>query len=174
VRLGEPGRYGSYRGCLFPHHLRRDGTTNRSCRGYGAAEGLPMPLAQTVRSLSHLRVRLFPELCIGLPRLQPCYMLMPVPFPLPILIPPTAPPGTGTVGQMVADVPNGLSLTPPQGTLKRRVKKSSISPSYKILEARHLMPAGSSILFLLWECTFQHSEPLQEHLLRCCTCSSGK
>jgi hypothetical protein len=38
-------------------------------------------------------------------------------FLLPILIPPTAPylsSGAGTTGQAVADVPNGLSLTPPQ------------------------------------------------------------
>jgi queuine/archaeosine tRNA-ribosyltransferase len=37
-------------------------------------------------------------------------------FPLP-LIPPTAPhslSGVGTIGQIVADVPNGLSLTPAQ------------------------------------------------------------
>jgi hypothetical protein len=37
-------------------------------------------------------------------------------FPLPILIPPTAPhsssSGAGTIGQIVADVPNGPSLTP--------------------------------------------------------------
>jgi hypothetical protein len=40
-------------------------------------------------------------------------------FPLPILIPPTAPHsssiiGAGTTGQLATDVPNGLSLTPPQ------------------------------------------------------------
>jgi hypothetical protein len=37
-------------------------------------------------------------------------------FPLPILIPPTAPhlpsSGAGTIGQLVADVPSGFSLTP--------------------------------------------------------------
>jgi hypothetical protein len=42
-------------------------------------------------------------------------------FPLPILIPPTAPHSSslsrgGTMGQIVADVPSGLSLTPPQET----------------------------------------------------------
>jgi hypothetical protein len=41
-------------------------------------------------------------------------------FPLPILIPPTAPhtssSGAGTIGQLVADVPSGLRLTPPQET----------------------------------------------------------
>jgi hypothetical protein len=40
-------------------------------------------------------------------------------FPLPILIPPTAPhlsSGAGTIGQLVADVPSGLSLTPPKET----------------------------------------------------------
>jgi hypothetical protein len=42
-------------------------------------------------------------------------------FPLPILIPPTAQhasssSGTGTIGQLVADTPSGLSLTPPQET----------------------------------------------------------
>jgi hypothetical protein len=42
-------------------------------------------------------------------------------FPLPILIPSTAPQsssGAGTIGKIVAYVPNGLSLTPPQGTKK--------------------------------------------------------
>jgi hypothetical protein len=40
-------------------------------------------------------------------------------FPLPILIPPTAPQSSlssadGTIDQLVADLPSGLSLTPPQ------------------------------------------------------------
>jgi hypothetical protein len=44
-------------------------------------------------------------------------------FLLPILIPPTAPhsslsSGAGTIGQLVADVPSGLSLTPPKETKK--------------------------------------------------------
>jgi hypothetical protein len=47
-------------------------------------------------------------------------------FPLPILIPPTAPlssssSGAGTIGQLVAEVPSGLSLTPPQETKKKRI-----------------------------------------------------
>jgi hypothetical protein len=40
-------------------------------------------------------------------------------FPLSILISPTAPHSSseaGTVGQIVADVPSGLSLTPPKET----------------------------------------------------------
>jgi hypothetical protein len=43
-------------------------------------------------------------------------------LPLPILIPPTGPhshhlsPGAGTIGQLMAEVPSGLSLTPPQET----------------------------------------------------------
>jgi hypothetical protein len=42
-------------------------------------------------------------------------------FPLPALIPPTAhmhhlSSGAGTIGQLVADLPSGLSLTPPQET----------------------------------------------------------
>jgi hypothetical protein len=44
-------------------------------------------------------------------------------FPLPILIPPTAShssSGAGTIDQTVADVANGLSLTPP---LKTKLKK---------------------------------------------------
>jgi hypothetical protein len=47
-------------------------------------------------------------------------------FPPPILIPPTAPHSSssistvaGTVGQIVADVPSGLSPTPPQETKKK-------------------------------------------------------
>jgi hypothetical protein len=44
-----------------------------------------------------------------------------LPFPLQILIPPTAPHSSsitraGTIGQIVADVPSGLSLTPPEKT----------------------------------------------------------
>jgi hypothetical protein len=38
-------------------------------------------------------------------------------FPPPILIPPTAPhssSGVGTIGQIAADIPSGISLTPPQ------------------------------------------------------------
>jgi hypothetical protein len=42
---------------------------------------------------------------------------------LPILIPPTAPhspsSGAGTIGQIVADVPSGLSLTPPPPKIKK-------------------------------------------------------
>jgi hypothetical protein len=46
-------------------------------------------------------------------------------FPLPILIPPTVPQsshlssGAGTISQLVADVPTGLSFTPPQETKKK-------------------------------------------------------
>jgi hypothetical protein len=42
-------------------------------------------------------------------------------FPLPVLIPPSAPYSSsdaGTIGHLVADVPSGLSLTPPQGKKK--------------------------------------------------------
>jgi hypothetical protein len=44
-------------------------------------------------------------------------------FPLRILIPPTAPhsSGSGTIGQLVADVPSGLSLTPPQETKETKL-----------------------------------------------------
>jgi hypothetical protein len=51
-------------------------------------------------------------------------------FPLPILIPPTAPqsssvsPGSGTLGQIVADVPSGLSLTRTQETKKKQTAPS--------------------------------------------------
>jgi hypothetical protein len=45
-------------------------------------------------------------------------------FPLPILILPNAPypssSGAGTVGQVVVDVPRGLSLTPPHETKKKK------------------------------------------------------
>jgi hypothetical protein len=44
-------------------------------------------------------------------------------FLLPILIRPIAPQspssGAGTIGQLVADIPSGLSLTPPQETKKK-------------------------------------------------------
>jgi hypothetical protein len=45
-------------------------------------------------------------------------------FPLPIIIPPTAPHSSSiirgcTIGQLVADVPSGLSLTPHQETKKK-------------------------------------------------------
>jgi hypothetical protein len=39
-------------------------------------------------------------------------------FPLPILIPGTASSGAGTIGQLVVDVPSGLSLSPHQETKK--------------------------------------------------------
>jgi hypothetical protein len=51
-------------------------------------------------------------------------------FPCQILIPLTAPhssSGAGTRGQLVADVPNGLSLTPPQESKKKK-KKEIILP----------------------------------------------
>jgi hypothetical protein len=50
-------------------------------------------------------------------------------FPLPIPIPLTAPHSSsssfdaGTIGQLVADVPSGLSLTPPQETKKKNERK---------------------------------------------------
>jgi hypothetical protein len=43
-------------------------------------------------------------------------------FPLPILIPPTTPhssSGAGTIGQIVADVPSGPSLTPPRESKRK-------------------------------------------------------
>jgi hypothetical protein len=47
-------------------------------------------------------------------------------FPLPIFLPPTAPEssssGAGTIGQLVADVSSGLSLTPPQENKKEKTK----------------------------------------------------
>jgi hypothetical protein len=48
-------------------------------------------------------------------------------FPLPILIPSTAPhsslsSGAGTIGQIVADVPSGLSLTVPKENNKQNVQ----------------------------------------------------
>jgi hypothetical protein len=43
-------------------------------------------------------------------------------FPLPILIPPTSlSSGAGTINQLVADVPSGFSLTPPQETTTKKV-----------------------------------------------------
>jgi hypothetical protein len=53
-------------------------------------------------------------------------------FPLPILIPPTAPHSSsiirvGTIGQSVADVPSGLSLTQPQETKKKNYWKAEMS-----------------------------------------------
>jgi hypothetical protein len=52
-------------------------------------------------------------------------------FPLPVLIPPTAPhssssSGAGTRGQLVADVPSGLSLTPKQETKKKKLYSASL------------------------------------------------
>jgi hypothetical protein len=54
-------------------------------------------------------------------------------FPLQILIPPAAPHSTssinraGTIGQLVADVPSGLSRTPPQETEKKNLSSSCFS-----------------------------------------------
>jgi hypothetical protein len=50
-------------------------------------------------------------------------------FPLPILIPPTAPhpsSGPGTICQIVADVPSGLSLTPPQSYFRRSLCRDPV------------------------------------------------
>jgi hypothetical protein len=52
-------------------------------------------------------------------------------FPLPVLIPPTAAhssssSGAGTIGQLVADVPTGLRLTPPQETDKKNLASVSL------------------------------------------------
>jgi hypothetical protein len=51
-------------------------------------------------------------------------------FPLPILIPPTAPHssssfGAGTISQLVADVQSGLSATQPQETKKKKTTFST-------------------------------------------------
>jgi hypothetical protein len=51
-------------------------------------------------------------------------------FPLPILIPQTTPysssSGAGTVGQLVADVPSGLSLTlPPKNYILTDIKRAT-------------------------------------------------
>jgi hypothetical protein len=61
-------------------------------------------------------------ICIGLSGIGAGFLRV-LPFPLSILIPPTAPhsssSGAGTVGQLVADVPSGLGLTTPQESLKK-------------------------------------------------------
>jgi hypothetical protein len=60
-------------------------------------------------------------------------------FPLTILIPPTVPQSSscsirgGTIGQLVADVPSGLSLTPPQETTKKLTKASALERKLKEL-----------------------------------------
>jgi hypothetical protein len=52
-------------------------------------------------------------------------------FLLPVLSPPTAPhslsSGAGTIGQLVADVPSGVSLTPPQESKNRAIAWHSIT-----------------------------------------------
>jgi hypothetical protein len=65
-------------------------------------------------------------------------------FPLPILIPPTAPhssssSGAGTIGQLVADVPSGLSLTPLQ-----EIKKKQQQRDYQI--SREQVQSGLGIV----------------------------
>jgi hypothetical protein len=70
-------------------------------------------------------------------------------FPLPILIPPAA----GTIGQKVADVPSGLSLTPPQET-KRKIHykptknittiQDQEEPQETSVEEVHLLTIGVS------------------------------
>jgi hypothetical protein len=57
-----------------------------------------------------------------------------LPFPLPILIPPTVQDSSwfiirgGTIGQLVADVPSGLSLTPPQKAKRKRRQSTQWIP----------------------------------------------
>jgi hypothetical protein len=68
--------------------------------------------------------------------------------PLPILIPQTAPnthththqlsSGAGTTGQLVADVPSGLSLTPSQANLKRTNEAASIETMASIEWVTHV------------------------------------
>jgi hypothetical protein len=54
--------------------------------------------------------------------------------PLPILIPPAVPhsssSGAGKIGQLMADVPSGLSLIPPQETKKKKEKEITGLTSY--------------------------------------------
>jgi hypothetical protein len=46
-------------------------------------------------------------------------------------MPPTARHSSGTIGQLVADVPSGLSLTPPQ---KQKQKKTTYTYSSYVLD----------------------------------------
>jgi hypothetical protein len=78
-------------------------------------------------------------------------MRMPVLFPLPILIPTTAP-HSSSITRGWYSRPNCGRCTkwtqshPTPRDFKKKGKKSSISPLYKILEPRHFMPAGSIII----------------------------
>jgi hypothetical protein len=73
-------------------------------------------------------------ICGGQSNTGACFLRV-LRFPLSILILPTAPhssSGAGTVGQLVADVPSGLSLTPPQENNKKNYAK--FKPNYMILK----------------------------------------
>jgi hypothetical protein len=58
--------------------------------------------------------------------------------------------GAGTTGQLVADVPSGLSLTPPQKKLKKTTFYSSIHPSVhpSMHPCNHLFTYGSTVFLL--------------------------
>jgi hypothetical protein len=58
-------------------------------------------------------------------------------FPLPFLIPPTTPHsssfGAGTIGQLVANVPSGLSLSPQPQELKKQLKTGFLYSKERVL-----------------------------------------
>jgi hypothetical protein len=60
--------------------------------------------------------------------------------------------GAGTIGQLVADVPSGLSLTPPQETKKKKknfpVKIHSVAAPTKYMIITSLFPNAEIIHYL--------------------------
>jgi hypothetical protein len=75
-------------------------------------------------------------------------------FPLPILIPPTAPHTSTSIirpGQLVADIPIGLSLIPPQ---KLGEKKSTALRQSVCLSDKPLSPTTSNFIFQLNTCGY--------------------
>jgi hypothetical protein len=77
-------------------------------------------------------------------------------FPLPIFIPSTvlhsSSSGAGTVGQLVADIPSGLSLTPPQETkLTRKLPVNTFprQPKHACLTRHSTIKEFSEVVFFV-------------------------
>jgi hypothetical protein len=69
-------------------------------------------------------------------------------FPLPILIPPIAPhsSSSGTIGQLVADVPSGLSLTPTKETKRTTV---CVRAAYNLISLKRYI-RSKILIFILF------------------------
>jgi hypothetical protein len=62
--------------------------------------------------------------------------------------------GAGTIGQLVADIPSGLSLTPPQETKKKKkTKKKSTTNSSERMKTEQRLVVERQVLETCAACT---------------------